>query len=152
MKIRKAAHRRKVIEGAEFLAGNEPLVPGRQYTLDGLVVDSTGRHPHRIVDRRSLIRVIAIADACNHAILTEDEFTGSAGRLVRAGLMGADVESDAYWMTEAGLAVTREWRGGLFGWIKAGLPALRLIGEPSDGHFALPEGVFRRAVDEYLKK
>ncbi|MGH3389322.1 MAG: hypothetical protein ACRDOO_10640 [Actinomadura sp.] len=104
----------------------------------------------RLTEPQSLVRVIAIADGINHAILEEAEFTRAVGRLVSVGLIGADPTSDQYWPTEAGMTLRRRWRHGLFGWIDTIPRGLRALGEPGDSGYTLPEGVFQRAVDQYL--
>ena len=75
-------------------------------------------------------------------------------RLVAAGLIGASPEADSYWHTAAGqtLYQRRMKRRGLFGWVEAIPPALARLGEPQDSAWALPTGVFDRALDGYLKK
>jgi len=95
--------------------------------------------------------VIAHADAINHAILNETEFVQAIPRLQAAGLIGADPTADRYWRTETGhqLHATNMKRHGLFGWIEAIPPALRRLGEPQDGDWALGPGVFKTAVHEY---
>jgi hypothetical protein len=98
----------------------------------------------------SLAEVVACADAINHAILLEEEFTTAVGRLISAGLVGAD--PDRYWMTEAGMKLRGLWRQGLFGWIDTLPDGLRRLGEPREGDFSLPTGVFAAAVREYLTK
>jgi hypothetical protein len=101
---------------------------------------------------RTLTELIAIADGINHAVLTEAEFTSAIGRLLAAGLIGADAAADRYWPTEAGSAVRRHWRHGLFGWISAIPPELERLGEPSDANWSLPPGAFTSAVREYLAR
>ncbi|MGI8330547.1 hypothetical protein ACRYCC_11330 [Actinomadura scrupuli] len=105
----------------------------------------------RAHDMRSLTQVIAIADAINHAILVEAEFTSAVARLLSAGLVGADPVNDRYWMTDAGLRVRVQWRTGLFGWIDSIPAALRQLAEPIDAGYSLPPDAFRTAVREYLK-
>ena len=98
--------------------------------------------------------IIAKADGINHAILTEDEFTRAVPRLIHAGLVGADIDAERYWLTEVGqdLWVRRMKRRGLFGWIEAIPPALRRLGPPRDGEWPLPRGAFERAVRDYLDR
>lgn len=105
-----------------------------------------------IGDGYTLARIVAIADGINHAILTEAEFTHAVPRLLAAGLVGADVQADRYWHTDAGRALYQRWlnRGGLFSWIEVIPPALRRLGEPRDTDWSLPTGAFDRAVQEYL--
>ena len=98
-------------------------------------------------DIRSLRQVIGIADAINHAILMEEEFTRAVGRLLGAGLIEADPAADHYQATAAGRALHRRCRGG---WIDTVPAALHALGEPRDGHWALPEGAFQQAVRRYL--
>jgi hypothetical protein len=105
---------------------------------------------NRAEDLRSLTQVITGADAINHAILLEEEFTGAVGRLVNAGLVGADPVSDRYWMTEAGLELRGLWRQGLFSWMDTLPDGLRRLGEPQEGDCSLPAGAFAVAVHEYL--
>jgi hypothetical protein len=103
-------------------------------------------------DGSTLAQVVAKADLINHAILTEAEFIQAVGRLVAAGLIGA--EADRYWLTEAGRALYRQGmkRRGLFGWIDGIPPALRRLGEPQDNAWSLPPGVFDRAIEEYSRE
>lgn len=103
------------------------------------------------VDSSSLVQIVAKADAINHAIVTEAEFTQAMGRLVTVGLIGARAEADRYWHTEAGRVLYRDAmkRRGLFGWIDAISPALRRLGEPQESSWSLPAGAFDRAVEEY---
>jgi hypothetical protein len=105
-------------------------------------------------DGSTLAQVVATADLINHAILTEAEFTQAVGRLVAAGLIGAEAEADRYWRTEAGRALYRQGmkRRGLFGWIDGIPPALRRLGEPQDKAWSLPAGVFDRAIEEYSRE
>ena len=42
----------------------------------------------------TLVELIAIADGINHAVPTESEFTKAVGRLLSAGLIGADSAAD----------------------------------------------------------
>jgi hypothetical protein len=74
--------------------------------------------------------VVARADGINHAILLEAEFVRAVGRLVAAGLVGADSTNDRYWHTESGrtLYAARMKRRGLFGWTDALPPALHRLG------------------------
>jgi len=103
-------------------------------------------------DGSSLRQVVARADAINHAILTEAEFVRAVGRLVAAGLVGADSTVDRYWQTESGrtLYAARMKGRGLFGWTDALPPALYRLGPPRDVEWSLPVGAFERAVNDYL--
>jgi hypothetical protein len=107
-----------------------------------------------IGDGTTLTQVIAAADANNHAIMTEEEFTRAIPRLIKAGLVGADIAADRYWYAEAGqdLWARRMKRRGLFGWIEAIPPALRRLGPPQDGDWPLPPGAFDQAVRDYLSR
>lgn len=102
-------------------------------------------------EARSLADVIKGADALNQAVLLEEEFTQAVGRLIAAGLVGADPVADRYWMAEAGLPLRRRWRGGRFDWMNTIPAGLERLGAPADGAFGLPDGVFRAAVDAYLR-
>jgi hypothetical protein len=97
-----------------------------------------------------LTEIIAIADGINHDVLQEEEFTGSVGRLIAAGLIDADAHRDRYWPTAAGARLRKHWKHGAFGWIEAIPPQLDRVGEPQDGAWSLPAGAFRSAVDQYL--
>jgi hypothetical protein len=101
-----------------------------------------------------LTSVVRCADAINHAILTQAEFTRAVPRLVAAGLVGADPDADRYWHTDTGRELfARSMSGrGLFGWIDAIPPQLRRLGEPLDADWALPVGAYDRAVREYLRR
>ncbi|WP_460666589.1 hypothetical protein [Kribbella swartbergensis] len=105
-------------------------------------------------DGYALAQVVAKADLINHAMLTEAEFTRAVGRLVAAGLIGADGETDRYWHTEAGRMLYRQRMTGrgLFGWMEAIAPALRRLAEPEDQAWSLPDGAFDRASKEYLRE
>jgi hypothetical protein len=105
-------------------------------------------------DGYALTQIIAKADGINHAILMEAEFTQAVPRLVAAGLIGAQPESDRYWHTAAGQALyRRRMKGhGLFGWSDVILPALRRLGEPHDAVWSLPAGAFQRATRDYLRR
>ncbi|MGX7674065.1 hypothetical protein [Plantactinospora sp. DSM 117369] len=105
-------------------------------------------------DGYTLTHIIAKADAINHAVLTEAEFTQAVPRLIAAGLIGAQAEADRYWHTETGQALHRQRtkRRGAFGWTDAIPAALRRLGEPQDTAWALPTGVFDRATQEYLQR
>ncbi|SCF18230.1 hypothetical protein GA0074696_3238 [Micromonospora purpureochromogenes] len=105
-------------------------------------------------DGCTLTQIITKADATNHAILTEAEFTRAVPRLVAAGLIGADAEADLYWPTEAGRSLYRQrmTRRGLSGWLDVIPPALRRLGEPQDRPWSLPTGAFDRATREHLKR
>jgi hypothetical protein len=107
-----------------------------------------------VEDGYSLTQIIAKADGINHAILEEDEFTRAIPRLVNAGLVGADLDADRYWHTDAGhdLYARRMKRHGLFGWTEALPPALRRLGPPQDGTWVLPHGTFQAAVDEWHRR
>jgi hypothetical protein len=100
----------------------------------------------------TLTELIAIADGINHAVLAEAEFTRAIGRLLAAGLIGADPEADRYWPTEAGANIRERWRHGAFGWIDAIPPQLQRLGEPRDTNWSLPEGMFDRAVLNHLER
>jgi hypothetical protein len=58
-------------------------------------------------DGYTLVQIITKAD--NHAILTENEFIRAVPRLVAAGLIGALVDADRYWHTEARQPLRRRW-------------------------------------------
>lgn len=105
-------------------------------------------------DGYTIAQVIAKADAINHAILTETELTRAVPRLVAAGLIGADIHADRYWLTEAGQSLYRhQMKGrGLFGWMDAIPPALHRLGEPQDSAWSLPPGAYDRAAREYLRR
>lgn len=105
-------------------------------------------------DGYRLSEIIEKADGINHAIVTEAEFTRAVPRLRAAGLIGADVEADRYWLTAAGRALYRQRmkRRGLFGWIEAVPPALGRLGEPQDAAWSLPAGAFDQAVRDYHKR
>ncbi len=100
----------------------------------------------------TLTELIAIADGINHAVLMEAEFTQAIGRLLAAGLIGADPEADRYWPTAAGASIRERWRHGLFGWIDAIPPQLQRLGKPRDTSWSLPEGKFDQAVQDYLAR
>lgn len=105
-------------------------------------------------DGYTLAQIIAKADAINHAVLLEAEFVQAVPRLIAAGLVGAQPETDRYWHTEAGQALYRQRmkRRGLFGWMDAIPPALHRLGKPQDTPWSLPAGVFERAIQEYLRR
>jgi hypothetical protein len=100
----------------------------------------------------TLSELVGIADGINHAVLTEAEFTKAIGRLLAAGLIGADADADRYWPTEAGANIRERWRHGAFGWISAIPPQLRRLGQPHDTDWSLPEGRFDQAVQDYLAR
>jgi hypothetical protein len=110
-------------------------------------VTGTGR-----ADGTSLRRLISYADAINHAIPTEAELVEAVSRLRSAGLVEADIQEDRYWLTVTGHRMHQKHLAGhgLFGWIEAIPPALRTLGEPPDGDWSLPSGIFDRAVRAYL--
>jgi hypothetical protein len=97
----------------------------------------------------TLGELIATADGINHAVLTEAEFTQAVGRLLAAGLISADPETDRYWLTEAGADIRKRWRHGAFGWIHTIPPQLQRLGQPSNTDWSLPEGAFDQAVQDY---
>jgi hypothetical protein len=101
-------------------------------------------------DGSTLTEVVMAADMINHAVLVEDEFTQAVNRLTGAGLMAA--ADGRYALTPAGAELReRGTRGrGLFGWIEGIPAALDGCGEPRDGTWALPPGVFDSAVRAYL--
>jgi hypothetical protein len=105
-------------------------------------------------DGVSLRSLVAAADRINHAIPTEAEFTTAVGRLVAAGLAGADAAADRYRPMEAGRALyaRRMRRRGPSGWLRAIAPALDRLGEPVDPGWSLPPGTFARAVRGYLEQ
>src|SRR4051794_37826589 len=53
----------------------------------------------------------------NHAILTEAEFTTAVPRLIALDFVGAHVEADRYWHTDAGQVLRELWsrRGACHG-------------------------------------
>lgn len=111
---------RRYCAGRGAIQGMQPRFPSWS-DLDAWVFSSikgTGRH-----DGYRLSEIIANADFINHAILTEAEFTHAVPRLLAAGLIGADVQIDRSWLTEAGQALHRQRmkRRGLFG-SSTGLP------------------------------
>jgi hypothetical protein len=87
--------------------------------------------------------VLAAADYHNHAVPLEAEFCGAVGRLVAAGLVGAD--AGRYWLTAAGVPLAE--RRGSFA---AGLADLEQVTLPAGPSWHLPAGAFRAAVDAYL--
>lgn len=103
---------------------------------------------------RDLTGIVAAADAINHAIPTEAEFAGAVGRLLAAGLVGAEPEADRYWHTEAGRALyeRRMRRRGLSGWVEAIPPALERLGAPGGEAWSPPPDAFDRAVRAYLRR
>ncbi|MEV4641187.1 hypothetical protein AB0J80_27985 [Actinoplanes sp. NPDC049548] len=105
----------------------------------------------------TLSEVIAHCDALERQIIEEAEFTGAAGRLIAAGLIGTD--GRAYWQTAAGrelyLARGRE--------SKSLLKGLRALGDPPQAEpLVLPVAEFdlaaatyeaeaRQAIDDILR-
>jgi hypothetical protein len=102
----------------------------------------------------ALWQVLFHADLINHLVLGEGEFTVAGGRLVAAGLMGADVAADRYWLTAAGYALRQRLLPDPqnYVWYDAVLPGLRSLGEPAPDVLSLPEGAFRRASKRHRKE
>jgi hypothetical protein len=98
---------------------------------------------------KALAELIATADAINHSIFTEAEFCQSIGRLLAAGLIGADRQADRYWPTKEGTAVRKRWRHGMFSWADAIEPQLERLGQPLITPWSLPEGKFDQALGSY---
>ncbi|GAA3451947.1 hypothetical protein [Dactylosporangium matsuzakiense] len=113
-------------------------------------IEGTGPH-----DGHPLTRIVAKADAINHAVLLESEFVRAVPRLVAAGLIEAAPAADRYWHTETGRALYDRWitRGGLFAWSTVIPPALEQLGPPQDpaAGWSLPAGAFQRAVQAHLR-
>lgn len=98
-----------------------------------------------------LTDVIGAADYLNHAIITEREFTKSVGRLLAAGLIGVDLNRDAYWLTEAGRALCqRRDRGPAY--LSGISSGLRALGPPPSSAWSLPRGTFDAATAAYLAR
>jgi hypothetical protein len=98
---------------------------------------------------KTLAELIATADAIEHSVFNEDEFCQSIGRLLAAGLVKADHQSDRYWPTEQGTAIRRRWRQGMFTWADAIGPQLERLGQPQDARWSLPQGAFDQAVSSH---
>jgi hypothetical protein len=102
----------------------------------------------------ALWQVLLRADAINHLSLGETDFTTAAGRLIGAGLMGADVAGDRYWLTDEGYSL----RGRLlpdprkYNWHEVVLPGLRRLGAPTSNVLTLPAGSFARAARRHRKE
>jgi hypothetical protein len=94
--------------------------------------------------------VLFVADAINHLGLVEEEFTTACGRLIGAGLMGADVDGDRYWLTAEGYSLFQRLLPEP--WYEVVLPALRGLGDPSPEQLALPSGSFGRAAKRHRKE
>jgi hypothetical protein len=102
-------------------------------------------------DGSSLTQIIMYADALNHALLMESEFTTAFGRLRAAGIVDGDVALDRYWLTGKGAALRAEFGyRGLAGWLEAVPRALATLGDPVDTPWPLPEGTFDQAIRDYL--
>jgi len=102
-------------------------------------------------DGSSLTQIIMYADALDHALLMESEFTDAFGRLRAAGVVEGDPAVDRYWLTDKG-SVLRTEAGyqGLRGWMDVVPRALRTLGEPVDAPWSLRPGIFDQAVRDYL--
>ena len=95
----------------------------------------------------ALSEVVARADALNHAVLTEREFTTALARLAAAGLAVAG--PDGYALTPAGAALYED-RAGKGGWAESLPVGLRGHGEPPAAEpLELPPGEFDKAVAAY---
>jgi hypothetical protein len=98
---------------------------------------------------KTLAELIATADAINHSVFTQDEFCQSIGRLLAAGLIGADHQADRYWPTEEGTTIRKRWRHGMFTWADAITPQLERLGEAQNTPWSLPAGKFDDALAAY---
>lgn len=102
-------------------------------------------------DGASLTQIILYADALNHALLLESEFTASFGRLRAAGLVDGDAAADRYWLTGKGSALRAEYGyRGLVRWLEVVTRALGTVGTPDAPAWSLPPDAFDAAVREYL--
>jgi hypothetical protein len=102
-------------------------------------------------DGASLAEIVLNADALNHALLLESEFTTAFGRLRAAGLADGSVPEDRYWLTGKGAALRAEYGfRGLSGWLDVVPRALASLDLPMGEPWALPAGAFDEAVRAYL--
>ena len=96
-----------------------------------------------------LTDLIATADAINHSLPTEAEFTDAIRHLLSAGLIGADPTEDRYWPTERGVQIRKRWTRGMFEWANAILPQLEQLDQPQASEWAMPAGKFDQAYRDY---
>ncbi len=102
-------------------------------------------------DGASLTQIILYADALNHALLMESEFTAAFGRLRAAGLAEGDATADRYWLTDKGSALRAGYGyRGLVGWMDVVPRALASLSAPTDSPWVLPPDAFDDAIREYL--
>jgi hypothetical protein len=94
-----------------------------------------------------LSEIISRADAIEHAVLEQTEFTTSAGRLAAAGLVAGG--GGSYWLTVAGQELYAD-RTRRSGWRDNLLRGLRRLGAPRDAPLSLEPGEFDGAVSDYL--
>ena len=104
-------------------------------------------------DGTSLTEIVLYADALNHALLLESEFTSAFGRLHAAGLADGSVPEDRYWLTDKGTALRAAFGyRGLTGWLDVVPRALASIDPPLRTPWPLPVGAFDDAVRAYLSE
>ncbi|WP_433795595.1 hypothetical protein [Actinoplanes sp. CA-252034] len=94
-------------------------------------------------DPSPLSEIINRADAIEHAVMEEAEFTTSAGRLTAAGLIAGG--GGDWWLTAAGQELYAD-RTRRSGWRDNLLRGLRKLGAPQDAPLTLEPGEFAKAV------
>ena len=102
-------------------------------------------------DGASLTEIILYADALNHALPMESEFTTAFGRLRAAGLADGSAGDDRYWLTDKGATLRAEFGyRGLVRWTEVVPRALASVACPGGTPWELAPGAFDRAIREYL--
>jgi hypothetical protein len=97
----------------------------------------------------TLSELMGAADAINHAVPTRDELASALGALIAAGLI--EVKDGRFRTTDAGRAIKKHWRGGLFGWSESLLPQLERLPRATD-EFSLTEAAVQAAYTEYVRR
>jgi hypothetical protein len=96
-----------------------------------------------------LSELIGAADACNHAILTDEELARGIGRLVASGLLSHD--EDRFQLSDAGRDLASRRKGGLIGQLTS-MQKLLARHPMTEGRWNVAPEVVSAAVRTYLRR
>jgi hypothetical protein len=95
-----------------------------------------------------LAELIGAADACNHALLTDEELSRGVGRLVASGLLSHD--GGRFHLTDAGRALASRRKGGMIGQVTS-MEKLLARQPVTEGRWNVAPEVVSAAVRTYTR-